>query len=260
MIDVTADPTIQLRAIAQLILEACAERDAQQPVELIGKTPAEVFGNRDALPEAFAPPPPPPVQVNSLTPPPPPPPATQHQLVTGEPNPSGAARTLPENTAVLAATRIAAAEAAGVEVDSDGTPYDPNVHSSSRAKVRDGTWKKRRGGPLTLAAPPPPPPAEAPRLPSSASVAGNDTVGAMLAATEPAIPAPPPPPAVVASGPTFRSVMKKITDAVMVNKITHDRVAALCQSIGVPDLTTLNAMPGKIPDVDALVDAELFGK
>ena len=41
--------------------------------------------------------------------------------------------------------QIAAAEAALVETDSAGQPWSAELHSSSRAKIADGTWKKRRG-------------------------------------------------------------------------------------------------------------------
>lgn len=30
------------------------------------------------------------------------------------------------------------------ETDSDGVVYDPEIHSSAKTKVKDGTWKKRR--------------------------------------------------------------------------------------------------------------------
>lgn len=33
----------------------------------------------------------------------------------------------------------------GVEVDSAGQPWNAELHSSSRAKLQDGTWKKKRG-------------------------------------------------------------------------------------------------------------------
>lgn len=262
MIDVANDPTIQLRAIAQLILEACATRDAAGAVTLTGPapgapieavhqpTPAEVFGNRETLPAAFCPPPPPP-----------PPPIVARAIsdaaeIIGYAPPPPA---VVENPAVLAATQAAAIEASGAEVDVKGVAYDPNIHSSSRARMKNGEWKKRRGGPITGTAPPPPPPpaADPPRLPSSASVAGNDAVGATVAA---AAPPPPPPPATVVVVPLFRTVMKKITDAVAAGKLSHERVDAIVKGVGVPDLTTLNAMPGKVPEVDALIDAELFGK
>ena len=47
------------------------------------------------------------------------------------------------------------------ELDSAGQPWIAELHSSSRAKIADGTWKKRRGAAVTdaPAAPPPLPPA-----------------------------------------------------------------------------------------------------
>ena len=50
----------------------------------------------------------------------------------------------------------------GVELDSAGQPWDEKLHASSKAKVADGTWRKKRGTtgadapPVADAAPPPP--------------------------------------------------------------------------------------------------------
>lgn len=40
---------------------------------------------------------------------------------------------------------ITEAAATAVELDSAGQPWNAELHSSSRAKIADGTWKKRRG-------------------------------------------------------------------------------------------------------------------
>lgn len=57
------------------------------------------------------------------------------------------------------------------ELDSAGQPWNAELHSSSRAKVADGTWKKRRGA--AQAEPPavPEAPAAAPPLPPAAPTA-----------------------------------------------------------------------------------------
>jgi len=35
---------------------------------------------------------------------------------------------------------------AGYEVDAEGTPWNAEIHSSSKAKTEAGVWRKRRGG------------------------------------------------------------------------------------------------------------------
>lgn len=262
MIDANATPIYQLRAIAALLLQCADSREATGEESgapgPTGDSPAEVFGGANRLPEAFAPNPP----ASIVAPPAAPPPSNVVTLAVAAPPPPAAIVAPP------AAAPPAAVLPGNVETDKAGVPYDARIHSSSRARVADGTWKKRRGGPKDTTATPTPPAAvvtEAPRMPSSASVAGSDAVGAAVAA------APPPPPAVqhqlvtgepnpTPAGPTHRSIMKKIGDAVAVGKITAEKAVELCKSVGVPDLVTLNSMPGKIPDVDALVDAFLMGK
>lgn len=244
MIDTENDRTVSLRAIARLIDKACDEREAQPaaptaaptvativpppppapPADVpTGPSPAEVFGDPSRLPESFKP------GVIREAPPPPPPTAPQSPPPT-------------------------------VEVDSAGAAYDANIHSSSRAKTANGQWKKRRGGPRNDAPPPPPmPPATAQPPPVVASAPPSAAGTATPAAV---VPPPPPPPAPAAAaaptGPTFRSVVAKAANAQATGKIAPERVIELCKSVGVPDLTTLNAMPAKIPDVDALLDAELL--
>lgn len=235
MLSTDTDSVAQLRAIARLIDAACDEREAQPGAPTVativpspppadvppGPSPAEVFGNPATLPESFKP------GVIRETAAPPPPPAPPQS------------------------------PPAAVEVDSAGAAYDPNIHSSSRAKLANGTWKKRRGGPKNDA--PPPPPMQPPPVVASAppSTAGTATPAAV-------VPPPPPPPAPATAappaGPTFRSVVAKAATAQATGKIAPERVIELCKSVGVPDLTTLNAMPAKIPEVDALLDAALLGK
>jgi hypothetical protein len=82
----------------------------------------------------------------------------------------------------------------------------------------------------------------------------------------PRVPPPPPPLAAAPAaaptptGPTFRSLVAKCTAAQVAGKLKPERVIELCKSAGAPDLSALNSMPGLIPTVDALVDAELLGK
>lgn len=61
--------------------------------------------------------------------------------------------------------------AAAVDTDSTGAEWNPELHSSSRAKVADGTWKKRRNSGAAQPAVPTPP---APPAPPAAPAAEDD--------------------------------------------------------------------------------------
>ena len=43
-------------------------------------------------------------------------------------------------------------QAAGIDVDSKGSPWDGRIHASTRAKVADGTWRMKRGADDSLVA------------------------------------------------------------------------------------------------------------
>lgn len=93
------------------------------------------------------------------------------------------------------------------ELDSAGVAWDEELHASSKAKNKDGTWRKRRG---VDDAPAPPPPAAdlAPAPPAAA-------------------PAPPVPPAPETSHIAFTDMMKLITSAQTQGKDAQSIVTAL---------------------------------
>jgi len=116
------------------------------------------------------------------------------------------------------------------ELDSAGHAWNADIHASSKAKVADGTWRKRRGGPSETAE------AAAPVAPPA----------------PPAPSAPPAPPATVAEAGavTFTEAMVKITAAMGAGKITFEGVAAACQNNGLPaGLPSLSEHPGKVAAV-----------
>ena len=78
------------------------------------------------------------------------------------------------------------------ELDSAGHAWNADIHASSKAKVADGTWRKRRGGPSETAeaaapvAPPAPPAPSAPPAPpatvAEAGAADDDTLFGLVCA------------------------------------------------------------------------------
>lgn len=256
MVDITHDPLEQLTMVHHLLGEAITARKLAMP-----------------------PPPPPPAVTDTTTAAAPPPPADDtpspaavfgKQEVLPDAFKPGVERVpaiVPTSSAPPAIPPDTSPPAAVEELDSAGQKYDPNIHSASKAKMKNGQWKKRRGGPITPPPPPmvpaTPPASTAPAASAPATPPPPAAVPPPPAATAPIAPAVPPPPpadaAVIPTGPTFRSVVAKCTAATASGKLTHERVRELCVQAGAPDLMTLNAMPGLIPTVDALIDAALLG-
>lgn len=65
----------------------------------------------------------------------------------------GAASPAPTSVAVLppvanapaTASTVVALVASGVELDSEGLPYDVRIHSAGKSKIANGTWKLKKG-------------------------------------------------------------------------------------------------------------------
>lgn len=172
--------------------------DARRTLDRLSAAPSpeSVFPPLSALPPAAALPPPPP----AVAPPPPPPAAA---LPPPPPAPLAPGQAPPE------------------KLDSAGNPWNVELHAKSKTKVKDGTWRKRRGVTqeqvvafyAARAAGTPPSPGTPP-VGAQTPVPGT---GAGAAPPPPPPPAgafpPPPPPA--GAGPanvTWDVVMKAISD------------------------------------------------
>lgn len=196
------------------------------------KTPAEIFANGGAARQESQ---------TSIDPPAPTLPSLSGAPVTIDPP----APTLSNPNALPPTTPPP--PAAG-EVDSAGAPFDPNIHSSSRKKNSDGTWKKRRGGPAGAA-----PAANVPPPPAVAVATAPPPPPAAPAAV------PPPPPPGIPGVLSYRELVAKCFAATQAGKLTNDKIVELCRQAGAPDLTAVNAMPAVIPTLNALLDAALMG-
>lgn len=114
---------------------------------------------------------------------------------------------------------------AASELDSAGQPWNPEIHSSSRAKVADGTWKKKRGVSKT-----PETVAEA-----TEQIAAAFAESPIAAPTPPVPPAPavPTPPAPQADGlVTMNDIWALVTNG----KTTINVVLEAAQRMGFADL------------------------
>lgn len=145
------------------------------------------------------------------------------------------------------------------DADINGVIYDPALHSSSRAKNADGTWRARRGGPATTGpkaarleeqtardVPPPPPPAAAAVPPPPPPPAGPQTVmgpGNAPTTVYAGVPADGPGPE---GYPTFRTMMGAFA--------THPKAHEIAASLGFPQIGDL-AKPDRGADRALLLSA-----
>lgn len=165
------------------------------------------------------------------------------------------------------------------DVDATGLPWDKRIHSSSKAKNADGSWRKLRGlndGALvarveaelrartaagaepaqsTVAVPTPPPAGAAP-VPSPSEAVQH--AAQVFAGTVPAAVIPPPPGTTVAppvpAAPdvaTPEGLMEWVTPRMMDGRLTFDTVAAALQANGVESLAALKTNPAAVPGVYA---------
>jgi hypothetical protein len=159
---------------------------------------------------------------------------------------------------VTAPPAIAGGPPAGVELDSQGLPWDARIHGSTRARNADGTWRQRRGlnDPdlkkrveaelrATLALPAAP-------MPPVAPVAKPWETEQYLAGTvaTPAAPAMPKPPAATLPAPaTFGEFMGAVSNLVKDGQVTSEFVTRKLQDLGLPSVMALANRPDLLPTV-----------
>ena len=165
----------------------------------------------------------------------------QQKLEAEQPDPAGAIMPVAGVDIPGEADMKAAPDAiiqSGVEVDSAGQPWNPEMHSSSRAKVADGTWKKKRGaGKAPEPSPLPEGYGQASHVPGSV----EDATPAQVPAAVPAPPAPVTPPAPPAPVPAAGepSAEQKIWALITGQVVTINRVLEVARAHGHADLGAL---------------------
>lgn len=112
---------------------------------------------------------------------------------------------------------------AEIELDTAGKPWDASLHSRTRSKNMDGTWKLQRG------------------LDKKAAPIIQEAIPEVV----PQI-APPPPPSETID---WTNLMMMITSLVQEGKLTQKIVADIVQGVGVPSLAVLPTQPHLIPEV-----------
>lgn len=164
--------------------------------------------------------------------------------------------------------------AAGVALDVQGLPWDARIHASTKTKVANGEWKKKKGlDPAVIATVV----AELravmglPAVAASALTPGIPSTPAALAAAAPPPPAPVPVPPVAAvpvpppapptgAITTFAGLMSYISAQVVAGKWSHPETLTACQASGVTALPLLASRPDLIPAVAATIQAMIAAK
>lgn len=176
-----------------------------------------------------------------------------------------------------------------VDLDKTGLPWDARIHAESKAKIADGTWRKKRGGdpalvtqveaelrqvmgaapavPLAPVASIPAPQAATVTMPT-AGVASS-AVAVPAPPTAPVAPVAPPPPAPsappVGSVPQdaraqFVGLVGRASAAIQAGKVTQAEITQCCAAAGVPALPLLANRLDLVAQVAAQVDAMIAAR
>jgi len=163
-----------------------------------------------------------------------------------------------------AAPPVPAAVTAAPEVDSAGVVWDSNLHASSKAKNKDGTWRAKRSptsAESTAAAPPVPAAVTAapPTLQPTAKCAGA-TLDSFRAAgwtddqlVEHGYAERP---AAINAPADFNALMRELA-GLMPGRIAPQRVNELCVQAGLLNLGDARVKPNLIPSLWSLIQASL---
>lgn len=150
-----------------------------------------------------------------------------------------------------------------VELDAKGLPWDNRIHSSSRAKNADNTWRAKRGVAADVIAATEVQLRQLAALPAAPGLVLDGTTGQFipnvpsptnLPLGAPPIPAPPAPSTPSAATMTYAQMSMKIMGAIDAKLFDHAAVMAACQKHGLSSLPALQLRPDYIP----IVIAELF--
>jgi hypothetical protein len=152
-----------------------------------------------------------------------------------------------------------------VDLDKHGLPWDGRIHAESKAKITDGTWRKKRGADLALIA--------------TVEAELRQVMGAAPAPVAPPPPAPvaPPPPAPVAPPPPapvappvgevpqdaraqFVGLVGRASAAIQAGKVTQAEITQCCAAAGVPALPLLANRLDLVAQVAAQVDAMIAAR
>lgn len=163
----------------------------------------------------------------------------------------------------------------GVDVDKTGLPWDGRIHAESKAKIADGTWRKKRGVDLAQAAtveaelrqvmcaapaaPIPAPQAATVIMPTagvaSSAVAAPAPMTAPLAQAAPQVGSVP-----QDARAQFVGLVGRASAAIQAGKVTQAEITQCCAAAGVPALPLLANRLDLVAQVAAQVDAMIAAR
>lgn len=180
-----------------------------------------------------------------------------------------------------------------VDLDKNGLPWDYRIHAESKAKIADGTWRKKRGvgldmvgivedelrqlmgvpaGPAGVAPSAPLPPAAPLVAPATIPTAGPASlVAPVIVPPTNGAPLPPSAPGAASSTPAapsaavepkmqFVQLIGRTSAAIQYGKVTKEEVGACCVAHGVAALPLLASRLDLVPAVAAAIDALIGSK
>jgi hypothetical protein len=138
----------------------------------------------------------------------------------------------------------------GIELDVNGLPWDTRIHSRTKSKLVDGSWKVQRGvNPAVLDQ-------------VTAELRGviqtprskYEPIKPLLDLTPPAPITQPPVDPITEDKNTFPELVNKITALVAAKKLTQEQVVKAVQAEGIPSLALASTYPDRIAKVIANID------
>jgi hypothetical protein len=159
-----------------------------------------------------------------------------------EPGPPGPVLTVELDTTSPA---VAASTDTAGECDTRGMPWDDRIHSGSRARNKDGSWRGRRGvDPAVVAQ------VEAELLGATCTAPAEQPVDAadVFALSPDHAPIPPAPVAQPPLSATdYSEVIAVTSELITAGRVTPDRVTEICATIGLNNIVELTVCMDKIP-------------
>lgn len=137
------------------------------------------------------------------------------------------------------------------DTDTAGVKWDATLHSESRSKTADGTWRKRRTAKNVVVTNV----GDTPVVLADVSTLPTELLGTLPAMIPPPPPValviPPPPPTAVVT--TFRELMEQMTIHMASRKVTSKDINAICHEHGIESLQMCFDNTALIPSVHTAI-------
>lgn len=130
----------------------------------------------------------------------------------------------------------------GVEIDTEGLPWDSRIHTRTKTKTADGHWKKQRGVGGNVVK----------KIEEELRAAHGITSPVPSVAPEPHVvltPPPPPPFPTQEKAPDFADLMTVVTAAITAGRLMREQVVDVLEPYGISALPVVATRPDLIPGI-----------